>query len=343
MEAQRLVDVFHKYLGMPRAGEADFVRAEPAGRDLQAVDRPQSACAAVRAFGRQASIRPRSRSSSRPLPDGTWQVSDMLMPSPLTMHTREATTTTRSDGLHFDGIYDPALAGVRPASTRRSRRPTARQAGPNAEGASHSGEQTVQGTASAADDGAVNVAMQQTLREHRDAPVDHAARIRTRHRRCRRSSICHTASIPAPRAGRRRAGRIEAARSLGLRRRACAGETRRRWRTQEIKKRLTDLLPIYQHIEEKTRPQGVPRGNAVRHVRREDLSGGGCASPASCRAAQCSSHEALRAELSQEESLHRGRNNSCRASSSSPSIFPASTSTPRPGSSSSNSTSTASR
>src|SRR5436190_1378150 len=29
--AQGLVEIFHRYLGPPRAGEADFVRAEPVG------------------------------------------------------------------------------------------------------------------------------------------------------------------------------------------------------------------------------------------------------------------------------------------------------------------------
>ncbi len=47
-EAQRLVEVFHKYLGAPRAGEADFVRVRAAGRGLQGVDRPRAACAPAR-------------------------------------------------------------------------------------------------------------------------------------------------------------------------------------------------------------------------------------------------------------------------------------------------------
>ncbi len=270
--AQRLVDVFHKYLGMPRAGEADFVRAEPAGETYRLSIALNQLARPFEPLGFK--IDPAEISFVvKPLADGTWQVSDLLFPSPLTMHIKNATTTTRVDGLHFDGIYDPALASF--VQLNETFTATDSQtSGPNAEGASHSGEQTVQSTASAAGDGAVNVAMQQTLRD-----------IVTR------QSITppHTDSAsPLPPTFDLSYGvdsgtsgwtfnALEGSKLLDLWAYAVARaqESPPTLENQEIKKRLTDLLPIYQRIEEKTALKGLRVETPFGAFGVEDLSGGG--------------------------------------------------------------------
>ena len=125
-EAQRLVDVFHKYLGMPRAGEADFVRAEPQGEAYRLSISLSQLARPFESFG--VSIDAAEVSFVvRPLPDGTWQVSDIIMPSPLTMHMGEAQTTAHWENSSLRRHLRSGARRVHLASTRRSALPTARR------------------------------------------------------------------------------------------------------------------------------------------------------------------------------------------------------------------------
>jgi hypothetical protein len=270
-EAQRLVDVFHKYLGTPRAGEADFVRAEPQGEVYRLSISLSQLARPFESFG--VSIDAAEVSFVvRPLPDGTWQVSDMIMPSPLTMHTGEAQTTTRWDGVHFDGIYDPALAGF----TRFDETIGASDSettGPNAEGAAHSGEQTIRGSASAADAGGVNFTMQQTLqsfltRQSVTPPATDQASPLPPSFELSYGIDSGTADWTAD------ALQVPKLLDLWSYAVAHASEDPQALDNAEIKNRLLDLLPLYHHMEESAALKGLRVETPFGTFGVSDLSGG---------------------------------------------------------------------
>lgn len=160
-EAKRLVDVFHRYLGAPRAGQADHVRAEPQESayrltvDLDPLVVPFQPAG----FGLEGA---EFSFLAEPLSDGTWRVSDMAVPSVMTLRLADVVTTLRWEGVTFDGIYDPALAAfttfeevVGPSSSESR--------GPNEHSISRAGEQRVTGSATPAAGTAVDGTMRHTM------------------------------------------------------------------------------------------------------------------------------------------------------------------------------------
>ncbi len=270
-EAQRLVDVFHRYLGMPRAGDADFVRAEPQGEgyrlsiSLSQLARPLESFGVTVDTGEISLV-------VRPLPDGTWQVGDVLMPSPLTMHMGEMQTTSRWENLSFDGVYDPALAGfahfdetIGAADSETS--------GPNQEAAAHYGAQTIRGSASAAEAGAVNVVMQQTMQDF------------VTHQTVTTPAIESDAPLPPSfelsygvdsGTADWKIDALQGPKLLDLWAYAVAhaGEDPQALDNAEIKTRLSDLLPLYQHMEESGTLKGLRVETPLGTFGAADLSGG---------------------------------------------------------------------
>lgn len=161
--AQGLVDTFHRYLGPARAGQADFVRAEPQGNayrltlDFKEFARP------IEALG--VSVDSAEMSFlAEPLPDGTWHVSQMQLPTPLTMHIKDNKLSYRFDGFSFDGVYDPALAAFIRFDETIGGMSTETE-GPSGRGTAQYGEQHITGTGIAAEGelGAVDATVEQTV------------------------------------------------------------------------------------------------------------------------------------------------------------------------------------
>jgi hypothetical protein len=162
-EADRLVDVFHRYLGAPRAGEADHVRAVPEGEAYRlTIDFDRMA----EAFLPQGFSVDAAELSflAQPLPDATWRVSELTLPTPLTFSVPGQTLTYRWEGASFEGIYDPALASF--VSFDHAISATSSEMR-GVEGASTSfvGAQTIHGTTTGAGEDTVNTSVQQTVRD----------------------------------------------------------------------------------------------------------------------------------------------------------------------------------
>jgi hypothetical protein len=270
-EAQRLVDVFHKYLGTPRAGEADFVRAEPQGEAYRVSIGLEQFARPLEPLGVTIDAAEVSFVVS-PLPDGTWHVGDIVMPSPLTMHIGEGQTTSRWENVHFDGVFDPVLAGF----TRFEETIGATDSetsGPNAEGAVHYGEQTIRGTATAADAGAVNVAVQQTLKDfvtHESVTppsMDQASPLPPSFE-LSYGVDSGTADVAVD--------ALQGPKLLDLWAYAVAhaGENPPALDNAEIKQRLSDLLPLYQRMKESAALKGLRVETPFGAFGVEDLSGG---------------------------------------------------------------------
>ena len=96
-EARRLVDVFHRYVGMPRAGQADHVRAEPQGEayrvsiDFDVLASPLAPLGFTLEAAEVSFL-------TKPLPDGTWAVSEFMLPNPMTIAMPGQTMTYRLGG-----------------------------------------------------------------------------------------------------------------------------------------------------------------------------------------------------------------------------------------------------
>jgi len=107
--AQGLAETFHRYLGPARAGQADFVRVEPAGENYRVTFDLDEFARPLAPFG--LSLDPAEVSFlTQPLADGTWHVSGLEAPNSIVAHANEQTVTYRLDGITFDGIYDSTLA-----------------------------------------------------------------------------------------------------------------------------------------------------------------------------------------------------------------------------------------
>ena len=270
-EAQRLVDVFHKYLGMPRAGEADFVRAEPQGEAYRLSISLSQLAHPLESFGVTIDAAEVSF-VVRPLADGTWQVSDILMPSPLAMHMGEAQTTAHWENLRFDGVYDPAITGFSRFDETIGATDS-ETTGPNQEAAAHYGEQTFQGSASAADAGGVNVAVQQTMqdfvtRESVTLPATDQASPLPPSFELSYGVDSATADWTVD--------ALQAPKLLDLWAYAVAhaGEDPQALDNTEIKTLLSDLLPLYQRMEESGALKGLRVETPFGVFGAADLSGG---------------------------------------------------------------------
>lgn len=160
-EAQRLVEVFHRYVGTPAAGEADHVRVVPQGEtyrveiDIGQLAKPLEPYG-VTFEGADVSF------AIQPLPDGTWRVSELTLPSPMTIDIAGEATTYRWEGIRFEGIYDPSLASYLSVDYMIATTSTEAR-GAVGTATSHIGEQVIRGTASAAADGAVDAEFRQTM------------------------------------------------------------------------------------------------------------------------------------------------------------------------------------
>jgi hypothetical protein len=84
------------------------------------------------------------------------------MPSPITMQIADQTTSVRLEGLKFDGVYDPTLAAfIRFDETIGAMSTEAE--GPQGGGTTSYGEQVIRGTGTAAGADAVDMAVEQTV------------------------------------------------------------------------------------------------------------------------------------------------------------------------------------
>lgn len=159
--AQTLADTLHRYLGPARAGQADFVRVEPSGDayrvtlDIDEFIRPLEAI----------NLRLDTTAISflaQPLPEGTWRVSGLTVPTTISLEAGEQSFVYRFDGIDLDGVFDPALAAF--STFQETVRPmSAEVKAPGAIGMTRYGSQTVNGTATAAGEDAVDVAIHQSF------------------------------------------------------------------------------------------------------------------------------------------------------------------------------------
>jgi hypothetical protein len=159
--AQALAETFHRYLGPTRAGQPDFVRIEPQGDayrvtlDLDEFTRPLEPVGFTLDSAELSFL-------TQQLPDATWHVSDMQLPTPLTLHIQEQAMTYRFDGFSFDGVYDPALAAFSRFDEKIGGMSTeAKQL--NGESTTTYREQTVTGTGTASGADGVDITVQQTV------------------------------------------------------------------------------------------------------------------------------------------------------------------------------------
>ncbi len=161
--AQGLTATFHRYLGPVRAGQSDFVRIEPQGDAYRASFDLAEFVRPLETVG--IALDPAELSFlAEPLADGTWRVSELKLPSPLTAHVKDQTMTYRFEGVSFDGVYDPALAAfVRFDQTIAGM--TNQVAGPNNHANARYGEQHITGTGIAAEGeiGGVDLSVRQTV------------------------------------------------------------------------------------------------------------------------------------------------------------------------------------
>lgn len=161
--ARGLADTFHRYLGPVRAGQADFIRVEPQGDaykialDFKEFARPLEALGFTLDSAEMSFL-------TEPLADGTWHVTEMQLPSPLTLHIKDEAIAYRFDGVTFDGIYDPALAAFTSFDETIGGMSTDTE-GPSGKGTAQYGEQHITGSGIAAEGepGGVDVTVEQTV------------------------------------------------------------------------------------------------------------------------------------------------------------------------------------
>jgi hypothetical protein len=254
---------------MPRAGQADRVRVEPQGEAYRVTIDFDVIVSPLEPLGfsleaAEVSFR------TKPLLDGTWAVTEFVLPNPMTIHMPGQTTTTRWEGQRFDGIYDPALASFvsfdqTVAATRSE------VTGADGEGTSNIGEQTVRGTATDAGDGTVNAEFQQTLRDlvtqqtlslpqtdpktPASPPIEFAYSI-------------ESGDFEATIEGFDTAGLLE----LWAYAVARAQESPPNVDEQEVKTLLTDLLPLFRNLDEGGTLSGLRVGTPVGEFGVEDIS-----------------------------------------------------------------------
>lgn len=160
-EAQRLVGEFHRYVGTPRAGQADHVRVVPEGEAYRVTIDFDQLASPLQSLGFTLDSAELSF-LTRPQGDATWRVTDLSLTSPLTIRMASQTLTYRWEGIQFEGTYDPALASfTKFAQTIASTSSEVR--GADGTSTSRIGEQVVEGTTTAVGDGTVNSEFAQTM------------------------------------------------------------------------------------------------------------------------------------------------------------------------------------
>ncbi len=265
-EAQRLVGLFHQYLGTPQAGEPDFVTVEPQGDAYRVtLDLPELA----RPFEPLGLAIDEAKLSLavEPLPDGTWRVSDVGMPSPLTARFGETKVTYRWDGVTIDGVFDPALGAFTHwdntiASTNTSSK------GPSAQSEMQAGEQVIKGSATDDGNGAADVTMQltgQDLTMHQtvtspDISPDVAAMFDLSYDV---NGIEGDVSVDSL-----EAAKLNALWAYGMSQRNASSHD-----NQEIRELLTGLLPIYRHLQESGTLHGLRISTAMGEFGVQEASG----------------------------------------------------------------------
>jgi hypothetical protein len=266
--AASLVDVFHRYLGTPRAGDADYVRVVPQGEsyrltfDLGQFAKPFETAGFALDPAEVSFV-------AAPLTDGTWRVDDLQLPSPLTVHFGEVTTTYRWEGVSFDGIFDPALL-----TFSRFEQIIASSdsltSGPGVEGASHTGEQVVRGSANTADAGALDAIGRQTVRsmtmqQSVTVPPGEAAPPAS----FEISYGIETAELDVA------IEAIEWTKLVDLWAYAVANtaETSPNFDNDEVRNRLEALLPIFRRVEETVAVHALRIGTPLGEIGVDDVSG----------------------------------------------------------------------
>jgi len=162
-EAKRLVDVFHTYLGAPGAGEADRVSAMPEGEAYRMSIDVAGLASSFLAEGLTIEA-PALTFLAEPLPDATWRVTGLTMPSPLTIRIPDQAQTFRWEGATFDGIYDPALATFM-SFEHSIASSSSEMHGAQGDSTSFVGMQATNGMATDAGNGTVNMEMHQTMHD----------------------------------------------------------------------------------------------------------------------------------------------------------------------------------
>jgi hypothetical protein len=244
--AQDLVEQVHKFLGKPAVGDADYVEVQPqdeAYRVTIHIDR------AIQRFDIPSLSFQNAEFSylTEPLADGTWRVTDVQLPNPMVIRFGEVTASYRWEDVRFDGIYDPALGAFsRFEETFGS--VDGLQTGPDTTSASHTQGVVVQGSAQSDGDGAVDVTVQQAQEDtatHHSMPMPGVD-----------PSLGSTLEFSYGIASAEGDATIDSLEAVKLNQLwidivALLETATPELDNQEVKTRLTELLPIYERIEQR--------------------------------------------------------------------------------------------
>jgi hypothetical protein len=243
--AQDLVEQVHKYLGKPAVGDADYVEVRLQGEAYRVtihIDR------AIQRFDVPDLSFQNAEFSylTEPLADGTWRVSDVQLPNPMILDFGEVTASYRWEDVYFDGIYDPALGAFsRFEETFGS--VDGLQTGPDTTSASHTQDVVVQGSAQSDGDGAVNITVRQTQEDtatHHSIPMPGVD-----------PSLGSTLEFSYGIASAEGDGRIDSLEAAKLNQLwidvvALLETDTPELDNQEVRTRLTELLPIFERVEQ---------------------------------------------------------------------------------------------
>ncbi len=160
-EAQRLTDLFQRYVGKPAAGQPSAVTVTPAGESYRADLDLTRLAAPLRTFGFNIAATTTLAATLTPQADGAWRVQADGFPA-LAFTKDDQTTTLKYEGYKVDGVFDPKLEAVRSATSTLSGL-TAGSVAPQASSQQHyTAQVTSRQTGHDAGDGSVDTEMHQT-------------------------------------------------------------------------------------------------------------------------------------------------------------------------------------
>ncbi|MDQ3654180.1 MAG: hypothetical protein M3457_03750, partial [Chloroflexota bacterium] len=159
--ADRLREALEAYLGRPGPADPSAVSVQPTGESYRVSIDPKLLLRPLAQFGIELSVSELSFLTA-PQPDGTWRVSEWPTSLAMELKLLGETTAYRAEGIFSDGIYDPRLR-LFTTYSQTNGSVTSNSNGPTGRSETRQGEQRVDSTAVAVDEGVADIRGRQTI------------------------------------------------------------------------------------------------------------------------------------------------------------------------------------